>query len=76
MGKFLPGRLIPIRYQIKPLYAASFLTAILPTAVISFCAGMIMIGYDEEKGAQLYRVDPAGNYCGFRACSAGETQKM
>lgn len=35
---------------------------------------LIMIGYDEEKGAQLYRVDPAGNYCGFRACSAGTKQ--
>lgn len=35
---------------------------------------MIIIGWDEEKGAQLYRVDPAGFYCGFRACSAGSKQ--
>ena len=35
---------------------------------------LIMIGWDEEKGAQLYRVDPAGFFCGFRACSAGTKQ--
>jgi len=35
---------------------------------------MIMIGWDDELGAQLYRVDPAGFYCGFRACSAGTKQ--
>lgn len=26
---------------------------------------------DEETGPQLYRVDPAGFYCGFKAASAG-----
>ena len=35
---------------------------------------LIMIGWDQEKGAQLYRVDPAGFFCGFRACSAGTKQ--
>jgi len=35
---------------------------------------MILIGWDQEKGAQLYRVDPAGFFCGFRACSAGTKQ--
>ena len=63
-----------LRYS--PLHSMNSNCYITNTNSISFCAGMIMIGYDEEKGAQLYRVDPAGNYCGFRACSAGKTQKM
>ncbi|ETV79408.1 hypothetical protein H257_07425 [Aphanomyces astaci] len=31
----------------------------------------ILIGIDEEKGPQLYKVDPAGNYRGYKATSAG-----
>lgn len=27
--------------------------------------------YDDEKGPQLFRCDPAGFYAGYRACSAG-----
>ena len=26
---------------------------------------------DDEKGAQLFRIDPAGHYFGYKACSAG-----
>lgn len=32
---------------------------------------MTVIGYDEEFGPQLYQVDPAGYYVGYRATSAG-----
>ncbi|KAF0698644.1 Aste57867_10738 [Aphanomyces stellatus] len=31
----------------------------------------ILIGIDEEKGPQLFKVDPAGNFRGYKATSAG-----
>ncbi len=33
-----------------------------------------MIGYDEERGPQVLKTDPAGYYCGFKATSAGVKQ--
>lgn len=36
--------------------------------------GMILIGYDDELGPCVYKTDPAGYYCGHRACSAGVKQ--
>lgn len=35
---------------------------------------MILIAYDDEKGAQVYKTDPAGYYCGYKATSAGVKQ--
>lgn len=35
---------------------------------------MIAIGYDSTKGACVYKTDPAGYCCGFRAISVGVKQ--
>jgi 20S proteasome subunit alpha 1 len=35
---------------------------------------MILLAYDDENGVQVYKADPAGYYCGYRATSAGVKQ--
>lgn len=32
---------------------------------------MILIAFDDENGAQVYKADPAGYYCGYKAAAAG-----
>ncbi|CAG8767724.1 6792_t:CDS:2, partial [Racocetra persica] len=36
---------------------------------------MILIGYDEERGPQLFKCDPAGYYVGYKATAAGAKQQ-
>ncbi|VDD96587.1 unnamed protein product [Enterobius vermicularis] len=38
------------------------------------CA-MLLISYDDEKGPQIFRVDPAGYYRGMRGCGVGVKQQ-
>lgn len=36
---------------------------------------MILIGYDDEWGPQLFKCDPAGYYVGYKATAAGAKQQ-
>ncbi|KAK3600910.1 hypothetical protein CHS0354_013288 [Potamilus streckersoni] len=35
---------------------------------------MILIGFDEETGPQVFKTDPAGYFCGYKATAAGVKQ--
>ncbi len=38
-------------------------------------ACMILVGMDDELGAQLFKYDPAGSFAGFRATCAGHKEQ-
>jgi len=40
-----------------------------------YCTVVILFSIDSEKGAQLYKVDPAGSYMGYKGTSAGEKEQ-
>lgn len=35
---------------------------------------MILIGPDDERGPQLFKLDPAGYFTGYKATSSGQKQ--
>lgn len=38
-------------------------------------SALILIGIDEERGPQIFKLDPAGYYVGFRATATGQKQQ-
>ena len=59
-------------YSVRPKSVSMSKT--LTFFIVSYLAGMILVGIDDEKGPQLYKTDPAGYYCGFKGCSVGVKQ--
>jgi 20S proteasome alpha/beta subunit len=37
---------------------------------------MILIGFDDEAGPQIYKTDPAGTAFGYRATSSGKREQV
>ncbi|RSH93864.1 Proteasome subunit YC7alpha/Y8 (protease yscE subunit 7) [Saitozyma podzolica] len=44
------------------------------TDVADVAAAMILIGPDDERGPQVFKLDPAGYFVGFKATAAGQKQ--
>ena len=39
------------------------------------CCVTLLFGIDDEKGPQLFKIDPAGYFVGYKATAAGETEQ-
>ena len=40
-----------------------------------FCVNVTLVGCDEEKGPQVFRIDPSGQSIGFKAISTGSKEQ-
>jgi 20S proteasome subunit alpha 1 len=40
----------------------------------ALCVVSLLFSIDDEKRPQLYKIDPAGHYCGYKATSTGEKE--
>jgi 20S proteasome subunit alpha 1 len=40
-----------------------------------FCVNTTIVGIDEERGPQVFRIDPSGMAVGFRAVSTGSKEQ-
>ena len=38
------------------------------------CCIMLLVGVDDEKGAQCFKVDPAGHYLPYKAVATGKAE--
>jgi 20S proteasome subunit alpha 1 len=64
------------RAAMRPLgIGASLLSSFSNTDADAPHAAMIIIGIDDEFGPQIFKLDPAGYFVGFRATSAGQKQQ-
>lgn len=44
-------------------------------AMRAFCVNTTLVGFDDEFGPQLYRIDPSGQAVGFRAVATGSKEQ-
>lgn len=72
--KYKNGYSIPVDYMAKKVADNA---QVYTQHAFMRAYGVVSIfgGIDEEKGPQLYRVDPAGHYVGYLACSAGPKEQ-
>ena len=40
----------------------------------ALCCMMLLIGVDDEKGAQVFKIDPAGHILPYKAVSSGKAE--
>jgi len=72
--KYKNGHEIPVHFLAKRM--ADFQQVFTQHAFTRALGVTIMyIAIDDEKGPQLYMVDPAGYYSGYRACSTGKQEQ-
>jgi len=68
------GYTIPVHYLAREV--ANINQVYTQHAYMRLFGVVMMLGsIDDEKGPQLYKVDPAGHYIGFKACGAGAKEQ-
>lgn len=72
--KFKNGYLIPVPVLAQKL--GHYLHMFSQQAYLRpFCVNTTIVGYDEEFGSQVYRIDPSGQAVGFKCVSTGTKEQ-
>jgi 20S proteasome subunit alpha 1 len=72
--KFKNGYFIPVPVLAQKL--GNYLQKFSQYAYMRpFCVNTTIVGYDEEFGPQVYRIDPSGQAVGFRSVSTGSKEQ-